>query len=110
LVPVGVWGELSVGGVGVARGYVTDAAQTAARFVPDPYSAGPGARLYRTGDRVRWRPDGTVEYQGRLDTQVKVRGVRIEPGEVEAALREQPGVTQAVVVAHGTGVDRALVA
>ncbi|MBA5872224.1 MAG: AMP-binding protein, partial [Nitrospira sp. CR2.1] len=76
---------------------------TAARFVPDPFSAQPGQRLYRTGDLVRYRPDGTIDYLGRLDHQVKIRGVRIELGEVEAVLRQQPGVREAVVLARRDG-------
>ncbi|HYH82011.1 MAG TPA: amino acid adenylation domain-containing protein [Longimicrobium sp.] len=99
-VPIGVPGELCAGGDGVARGYLNRPAQTAARFVPDPFGPGPGARMYRTGDRVRWRADGTVEYLGRMDEQVKVRGFRVEPGEVETVLRRHPGVADCVVVAH----------
>jgi amino acid adenylation domain-containing protein/non-ribosomal peptide synthase protein (TIGR01720 family) len=109
--PVGVPGELCIGGVGLARGYLTDAALTAQKFVPDPFSGQPGARLYRSGDLVRYRADGEIEFLGRIDHQVKVRGHRIELGEVEAALRRQPGVAEAVVVAQpGAGGETRLVA
>ncbi|MDQ3403217.1 MAG: amino acid adenylation domain-containing protein, partial [Actinomycetota bacterium] len=96
-VPAGVPGELYVGGVGVGLGYLGDPVKTAAAFVPDPFATTPGARLYRTGDVVRRRPDGQLEFLGRRDHQVKIRGQRIELGEVEAALRRLPGVTDAVV-------------
>ncbi|KAA2254443.1 amino acid adenylation domain-containing protein [Solihabitans fulvus] len=96
-VPAGVAGELCVGGVGVGHGYLGDAVKTASAFVPDPFAERPGARLYRTGDRVRYRADGQLEFLGRRDHQVKIRGQRIELGEVEAALRAVPGVTDTVV-------------
>ena len=109
--PVGVPGELHAGGDGVALGYWNRPESTAERFVPDPFSADRGARLFRTGDRARWREDGTVEFLGRLDAQVKVRGFRVEPAEVERALEEHPDVRQAVVEARpDERGERALVA
>ncbi|HLL83845.1 MAG TPA: amino acid adenylation domain-containing protein, partial [Longimicrobium sp.] len=109
-VPAGAWGELFLGGAGVARGYLGRPALTADRFVPDPFSAHPGTRLYRTGDRARWRADGALEYGGRLDRQVKIRGFRIEPGEVEALLRSHPAVADAVVVVSETDGDARMIA
>jgi amino acid adenylation domain-containing protein len=99
-VPVGVPGELLIGGVQVGRGYLARPELTAARFVPDPISGEAGARLYRTGDLVRRLPDGTVDFLGRIDHQVKLRGLRIELGEIEAALCRHPGVSRAAVLAR----------
>jgi amino acid adenylation domain-containing protein len=109
--PVGVPGELHVGGAGVARGYLRRPELNAERFVPDPFGGTPGARLYRSGDLARYLPDGNLEYLGRIDDQVKVRGHRIELGEIEAALRQHEGLREAVVVAReDTPGDKRLVA
>jgi amino acid adenylation domain-containing protein len=111
LCPIGVPGELCLGGVGVALGYWNRPELTADRFIPDPFSATPGATLYRTGDRARWRSDGAIEHLGRLDFQVKLRGFRIELGEIEAGIARHPAVREAVVIAReDVPGDRRLVA
>jgi amino acid adenylation domain-containing protein len=108
-VPDGQDGELFIGGPGLARGYLGAADLTAARFVPHPFGR-PGSRLYRTGDRVRRRRDGQLEYVGRLDDQLKIRGVRVEPAEVEHVLMDHPQVEEAVVVARGSASGKQLIA
>ena len=108
--PLGAPGELCVGGIAVGDGYHGKPGRTAGAFVPDPFSATPGATMYRTGDLARWRPDGTLEFLGRIDGQVKVRGFRIETGEVEAALRAHPTVRDCAVVVRDGAAGRHLAA
>lgn len=110
LVPAGVPGEMYVGGEGLARGYLNRPALTAERFIPDPFSAEPSARLYKTGDLARHLPGGDMEYLGRLDHQVKIRGYRVELGEVEAVVSRHPAVREAVVLAWDAGGEQSLVA
>jgi amino acid adenylation domain-containing protein/non-ribosomal peptide synthase protein (TIGR01720 family) len=109
-VPTGIAGEICVGGAGVARGYLNRQDLTAERFVKDRYSDQPGARLYKSGDLGRTLPDGEIEYLGRMDHQVKVRGFRIEPGEIEATLTRHPAIAQALVMAPMGPIGRRLVA
>jgi len=99
-VPIGVSGELHIGGAGLARGYLNRPELTADKFIPNPFSNEPGARLYKTGDLARYLPDGNIEFLGRIDNQVKIRGFRIELGEIEAVLTQHPEVVQAVVIAR----------
>lgn len=109
-VPAGVPGELFLAGVNVARGYLDRPELTAEKFLPDPFSANPSDRMYRTGDRARWLPNGELEYLGRVDFQVKVRGFRVEPEEIEAALQQCPDIRESVVVAREVGSILQLVA
>jgi thioesterase domain-containing protein/acyl-CoA synthetase (AMP-forming)/AMP-acid ligase II/SAM-dependent methyltransferase/acyl carrier protein len=104
-VPVGVPGEIYIAGPGLARGYLNAAELTSERFLPCPFSGIPGDRMYKSGDRGRFHPDGRLECLGRIDSQVKIRGFRIEPGEVESLLRSEPTVRDAVVVPYQSGAD-----
>jgi hypothetical protein len=99
-VPVGIPGELYIGGDSVTRGYLNQPALTAERFLPDPFSHVPGRRLYKTGDLTRYLTDGNIEFLGRVDSQVKIRGFRVEPGEIEAVLKQHPAVREAAVLAR----------
>ena len=110
-VPIGVPGEIYIGGPGVALGYLGRPELTVERFLPDPFSRDPNGRLFRTGDLARFLPDGRIEFLGRMDTQVKIRGFRVEPGEVEAVLEQHPDVREVVVLVRQTAAgDKALVA
>jgi acyl carrier protein len=97
-VPIGVPGELYIGGAGLARGYLNRPELTAQKFIPNPFSSEPSSRLYKTGDLARYLPDGNIEFIGRIDHQVKIRGFRIELGEIEAVLRQHPAVQETVVL------------
>ena len=110
LTPVGVAGELFIGGDGLARSYLRQPALTASRFLPDPFSDQPGSRMYRTGDLVRHLPDGNLDFLGRVDHQVKVRGFRIELGEIEALLRRHEAIGESAVITDGEGPDKRLLA
>ncbi len=109
LVPIGVPGELYIGGTGVARGYFKRPGLTARKFVPDPFSAVEGARLYQTGDLVRYQADGNIEFLDRIDHQVKIRGFRIELGEIEESIKAEKDIKDCVLIAHGKG-DKKLAA
>jgi acyl-coenzyme A synthetase/AMP-(fatty) acid ligase/acyl carrier protein len=104
-VPIGVVGELHIGGIGLARGYLNRRELTAQQFVPNPFSDQPGARLYKTGDLARYLPDGNIEFLGRIDNQVKIRGFRIELGEIEFVLAQHPAIRQAVLLAREDAPD-----
>src|SRR5439155_7024539 len=106
LVPIGVVGELYIGGAGLARGYFNREEITAEKFIPNPFSKEP-SRLYKTGDLARYLADGNIEFLGRIDQQVKIRGYRIEPGEIEAALCEHDSISQCVVISRQAREDRA---
>jgi len=110
LVPIGVWGELYIGGPGVGRGYLNDPDLTAERFVPDPFNPGAGARLYRTGDVVRYLPNGNLEFSGRVDHQMKVSGYRIERGQLEAVIGQHPAWRESAVTTEEDAEGKRLVA
>ena len=99
-VPIGVAGELHIGGDGLARGYLNRPELTAEKFIADPFSNEPKSRLYKTGDLARYLPDGNIEFLGRIDNQVKIRGYRVELGEIESVLAQHPAIQQAVVLAR----------
>jgi amino acid adenylation domain-containing protein len=110
-VPIGIAGELYIGGAGIARGYLNRPELTAEKFIPNPFRSDPGTRLYRTGDLARYLPDGKIEFLGRVDNQVKIRGYRVEPGEIESVLRQHPGVKETVVtVREDDPSDKRLIA
>src|SRR5262249_32011850 len=109
-VPIGIAGELHIGGAGLARGYHNRPELTSEKFIPDPFNDDRGARLYRTGDLARYRADGDIDFVGRIDSQVKIRGFRIELGEIEAALRQHPAVQESVVVVQEDANDKRLIA
>jgi acyl-CoA synthetase (AMP-forming)/AMP-acid ligase II/acyl carrier protein len=109
-VPIGVTGELLIGGAGVARGYLKRPELTSERFLDDPFADAAGARLYRTGDLVQWRRDGALQFVGRRDSQIKLRGHRIELGEIEAALNRHPAVRRSAVVMREAAGEKRLVA
>lgn len=109
-VPIGIPGELYLGGIGLARGYLNQPELTAERFIRNPFRSDPNARLYRTGDLVRYLPDGRIDYLGRMDTQVKLRGFRIELGEIETVLAQHPAIRGAVVIADSNSRDKRLIA
>jgi acyl carrier protein len=101
-VPIGVVGDLYIGGIAVGRGYLNNVERTAELFLPDPFSQKPGGRLYKTRDRARYLPDGLIEFLGRSDNLIKIRGLRIEPGEIEAVLERHPAIRETVVLARET--------
>ena len=110
LLPPGIAGELFIAGDGLARGYINQPALTAEKFLPHPFSSQPGERLYRTGDLVRYGTDGMIDFIGRVDNQIKIRGFRVELGEIESVLRQHPEVNEVAVAVRGTGDSKRLVA